>query len=100
MQFVKQLLDRDNTVHATARAPKESQGLQELLKQYNGKLSTNKTSLDTASSQSINAWAQELVEGKTAAFDVSLFSLPWRWRSSRTNFILPSLCVFLEQIRI
>ena len=56
MQFVRHLLAKQNTVHATARKPAESQGLQELGK--NKELSVD--SVDTADFGSVKSWTQKL----------------------------------------
>lgn len=57
LEFVRQLLAKGNTVHATARKPDASKGLQDL-KRNNESLSL--ATLDVANPNSISAWAASL----------------------------------------
>ena len=64
VQFVRQLLARGNTVHATARRPEQAKELQDIKTQQ-----LSITSLDTSEPDTIRHWAAQLQGQKK--FDVS-----------------------------
>lgn len=89
MQFVRQLLERGNTVHATARKPRDSPGLQEL--SSNKELSVE--TLDTSQPESIREWAKGLSGSRpfeaSHGFSISLKILR-PYTSNSSHYMLSS----------
>lgn len=97
LQFVRQLLAKDNKVVAAVRS--RSKELEELQQKHQSKLLVS--SLDVSSPQSIEAWAKELSEGlRLGHIDVSRSC---RWDSRHPHAAAPhempyerglTLCLF------